>query len=139
MQHADSVERKLCKTAKEIGFRKGYTMIRKTNRFAVVTLCGSTRFYDEYMEAIKQLTMEGSIVLYCPFFHNSVDKEQWDAMSEPDREEMETRLTLMHYQRIDMSDAIMVISVDGYIGASTKKEIEYARSTGKGVLYFNKN
>ena len=41
----------------------------------------------------------------------------------------------LHYKRIDISDAIYVINVDGYIGESTKKEIEYAKKLGKEILY----
>jgi hypothetical protein len=41
----------------------------------------------------------------------------------------------LHYHKIDMSDEILVINVNGYIGESTKKEIEYAVRTGKKVRY----
>jgi hypothetical protein len=34
-----------------------------------------------------------------------------------------------------MADEIYVINVGGYIGASTRSEIEYARATGKAVRY----
>jgi glutathione peroxidase-family protein len=115
---------------------KGESNMRN-RRFSVVTVCGSTKFYKEYQEVIKQLTRDGSIVLSCPYYHHSEDKESWDSMSEEEKKDTEEKFTQMHYQRIDMSDAIMVINVDGYIGESTKKEIEYARKTGKGVLYYS--
>ena len=41
----------------------------------------------------------------------------------------------MHKHKIDMADEIFVINVGGYIGDSTKSEIEYARQTGKLVKY----
>jgi hypothetical protein len=41
----------------------------------------------------------------------------------------------MHKRKIDMADAIYVINVGGYIGSSTRSEIEYAKATGKEVLY----
>ena len=41
----------------------------------------------------------------------------------------------MHKRKIDMADEIFVINVNGYIGDSTKSEIEYANKTGKKVNY----
>ncbi len=41
----------------------------------------------------------------------------------------------MHKQKIDMSDEIYVINLNGYIGESTKSEIEYANSKGKNISY----
>ena len=45
----------------------------------------------------------------------------------------------MHRQKIDLSDEIYVINVNGYIGESTKSEIEYAISNGKKVKYLEEN
>ena len=41
----------------------------------------------------------------------------------------------MHKRKIDIADEIYVINVGGYIGSSTRSEIEYAYATGKGVRY----
>jgi hypothetical protein len=41
----------------------------------------------------------------------------------------------MHKRKIDMADEIFVINVGGYIGSSTRSEIEYATATGKTVNY----
>ena len=41
----------------------------------------------------------------------------------------------MHKRKIDMADEIYVINVGGYIGSSTRSEIEYAQSHGKGIRY----
>ena len=40
-----------------------------------------------------------------------------------------------HKHEIDMEDSIYVIKVGGYIGESTKSEIEYAKAHGKGIAY----
>ena len=45
----------------------------------------------------------------------------------------------MHKRKIDMADEIFVINVGGYIGSSTRSEIEYATATGKTVRYLEKN
>lgn len=44
----------------------------------------------------------------------------------------------MHKRKIDMADAIYVINVGGYIGSSTRSEIEYAEKNGKKVMYLEK-
>ena len=41
----------------------------------------------------------------------------------------------MHKHKIDMSDEIYVINPGGYIGDSTRSEIEYAKMHGKGIRY----
>lgn len=42
----------------------------------------------------------------------------------------------MHKEKIKLSDAILVVNVDGYIGNSTKSEIEYAKSLNKDIIYY---
>ena len=45
--------------------------------YSVITLCGSTRFKDEYVEAQKRLTLAGNIVISVGLFGHSVDDEVW--------------------------------------------------------------
>lgn len=96
--------------------------------FKVVTLCGSTRFKDEFIETMKKLTLSGILVLSVGAFGHSGDNE---ALSE-DVKEM---LNDMHKRKIDMADEIFVVNKNGYIGSSTRSEIEYAIQTGKKVNY----
>lgn len=104
-------------------------------RYPVVTLCGSTRFKDEFIEAQKRLTLEGNIVISVGLFGHSGDKEVWDGMDEGVLSKTKEMLDDMHKRKIDMSDSIYVINVGGYIGESTRSEIEYAKSQGKQVMY----
>ena len=97
-------------------------------KYKVITLCGSTRFRDAFLEAQKRLTLEGNIVISVGLFGHSGDEEVW----KPGTKEM---LDDMHKRKIDMADEIYVINVGGYIGESTRSEIEYAGSTGKGIRY----
>ncbi len=94
----------------------------------VITLCGSTRFKDAFMDAQKRLTLEGNIVISVGMFGHSGDSEVW-------RSSTKEMLDDMHKRKIDMADEIFVINVGGYIGLSTRSEIEYAHSTGKPVRY----
>ncbi len=100
--------------------------------FKVITLCGSTRFKDEFLEAQKQLTLEGNIVISVGLFGHSGDDEVWT----DGRKDM---LDRMHLAKIDMADEIFVINVGGYIGDSTKREIVYAELKGKSVAYLEKD
>ena len=97
-------------------------------KYKVITLCGSTRFKDAFMEAQKRLTLKGNIVISVGLFGHSGDEEVW-------KEGTKEMLDDMHKRKIDMADAIYVINVGGYIGSSTRSEIEYAKKQGKQVLY----
>lgn len=98
--------------------------------YKVVTLCGSTKFKDEFIRAQKELTLSGHIVISVGLFGHSGDDEVWaDGVKE--------MLDDMHKRKIDMADAIMIIDVDDYIGESTRREIEYAKSQGKFIYFYN--
>ena len=103
--------------------------------YKVITLCGSTRFKDEFMEAQKRLTLEGNIVISGGLFGHSGDEEVWENMDEGTLTRTKVMLDDMHKRKIDMADEIFVINVGGYIGDSTRSEIEYAREHGKVVRY----
>lgn len=103
--------------------------------YKVITLCGSTRFKNEFLEAQKRLTLEGNIVISVGLFGHSGDNEVWEQMDEGTLTKTKEMLDDMHKRKIDMSDEIFVINVGGYIGSSTRSEIEYARKTGKAVKY----
>lgn len=104
-------------------------------QYPVVTLCGSTRFKDEFMEAQKRLTLEGNIVISVGLFGHSGDEEVWENMDEGTLTKTKEMLDDMHKRKIDMADSIYVINVGGYIGESTKSEIAYAKAHGKEVRY----
>ncbi len=103
--------------------------------YKVITLCGSTRFRDEYLAVQKRLTLEGNIVISVGLFGHSGDQEVWDGMEEGAFSKTKEMLDDMHKRKIDMADAIYVINVGGYIGESTRSEIEYARAKGKEIFY----
>lgn len=96
--------------------------------YKVITLCGSTRFKEQFLEMQKLLTLKGNIVISVGLFGHSGDNEVW-------LKDTKQMLDDMHRRKIDMADEIFVINVNGYIGSSTKSEIEYALKTGKKVSY----
>ena len=103
--------------------------------YKVITLCGSTRFKNEFMETQKRLTLEGNIVISVGLFGHAGDKEVWEGMDEDTLTQTKIMLDDMHKRKIDMADEIFVINVGGYIGESTRSEIAYAAEHGKVVRY----
>ena len=97
-------------------------------KYKVITLCGSTKFKDEFIREQKRLTLEGNIIISVGLFGHSGDNEVWT-------EGTKEMLDDMHKRRIDMSDEIFVINKNGYIGSSTRSEIDYAIAHGKPVNY----
>ena len=97
--------------------------------YKVVTLCGSTKFKDEFLAVQKKLTLDGCIVISVGLFGHSGDNEVWIKGTK----EM---LDDMHKRKIDMADEIFVVNVGGYIGSSTRSEIEYAKSKGLPIRYY---
>ena len=95
----------------------------------IVCLCGSTRFKKEFEEANKEETLLGNIVLSVGVFGHS------DGIKLEEHQKKE--LDNLHLKKIDISDEILVLNVDGYIGSSTKSEIKYAEFTGKKIRYYN--
>ena len=87
------------------------------------------------MQAQKKLTLEGNSVISVGLFGHSGDREVWEGMSEDTLTQTKIMLDDMHKRKIDMADEIFVINVGGYIGESTRSEIEYAKSAGKPVRY----
>lgn len=97
-------------------------------KYKVITLCGSTKFKEQYIETQKRLTLEGNIVISVGLFGHSGDDEVWT-------EGRKAMLDDMHLRKIDMADEVFVINVGGYIGKSTRNEIKYAIQNNKSVRY----
>ncbi len=107
-------------------------------KYKVITLCGSTRFKEQFIKVQKELTLKGYIVISVGLFGHSGDSEVWESMDEGTLTKTKEMLDDMHKRKIDMADEIFVINVNGYIGESTKSEIEYAEKNGKKINYLEK-
>lgn len=95
----------------------------------IITVCGSMRFINEMMDIAEKLELEGNCVLMPLFNSNRPNKDSYT-------EEEGKILDLMHKERIKLADAIIVVNKDNYIGSSTSKEIEFAKSLNKEILYY---
>ena len=100
----------------------------------IITLCGSTRFTDGMLIKQWELTKEGHIVLsWCAL----PEGYRWGPVKShvADQEGVREIVDEVHKRKIDISDEVFVININGYIGESTKSEIEYAREHGILVKY----
>lgn len=95
-------------------------------KFNIITLCGSTRFKDEFEMINKHLTLKGNVVISVGLFGHS-----GDTVSDEEKE----LLDRIHKAKIDLCDEIFVINKDGYIGESTLSEIDYAIKNNKEIKY----
>ena len=84
--------------------------------YPVITLCGSVKFKDLFMEKQRELTLQGNIVISVGFFELSDDKEVL-------KEDIKEMLDDIHKRKIDMADIVYIINPNGYIGSSTQSEI----------------
>ena len=91
------------------------------------TICGSMKFAEKMKKVAKQLETEnGYKILQCVYVYdiNKLTNEDINKLQEE------------HYRKIDISDGIYVVNVNGYIGESVRKEIEYAKQASKEILYY---
>ena len=93
----------------------------------IVTLCGSLKFKNEMMTVSEKMALEGYCILtpVYPVLENMKATE-----------EQLIKLKEAHFKRIELSDAILVVNINNYIGDSTKLEIDYAKKLGKEIIYY---
>jgi len=92
----------------------------------IITICGSMKFQEQMKEVAEKLELEEQyIVIQCIYFDKSrrLTSQEINVLNE------------LHYRKIDISDAIYIVNAGGYIGESTQKEIAYARSLNKEVMF----
>ncbi len=95
----------------------------------IITVCGSLKFYKEMMETTEKMELQGNCMLVPIYNPNKASKDDFT-------EEEALMLDKMHKERIKLSDAILVVNVNGYIGSSTKSEIEFAKALNKEIIYY---
>lgn len=93
----------------------------------VITVCGSLKYKKEMMEITEEIALNGNCMITPIYLTKS--KEEYT-------EEDFLMLSKMHFEKIKLSDAILVVNVNNYIGESTNKEIEFAKSLNKEIIYY---
>lgn len=104
--------------------KKGFAM-------KVITLCGSAKFENMFKSWNRMLTLNGYVVFSLSVYPSDMGDKNWYTA------EQKVMLDKMHKEKIDLSDAILVLNAGGYIGASTRSEIEHANSRGIAVFYIS--
>ena len=99
----------------------------------IVCLCGSSRFYSQFQKANYEETMAGRIILSVGFYPDAQEEAHGgDVGVTP---EQKVVLEELHKRKIDLADEVLILNVGGYIGASTRSEIEYAKQRGKTLRW----
>ena len=99
----------------------------------IVCLCGSTRFWETFRDKGLELTLKGHIVLSIGIC--APDSMVLAHPESNDGKQQKTALDELHKRKIDLCDEVLVLNVGGYIGDSTRSEIQYAVERGKRVCY----
>jgi hypothetical protein len=104
----------------------------EASRPNIICLCGSTRFIETFAIKTWELEREGNIVLGCtllPMWYCQVADHFGEATGTKEQ------CDELHKRKIDLADEVLVLNVGGYIGESTRSEIEYATALGKPVRW----
>lgn len=101
----------------------------------IVCLCGSTRFMDAFFEVGWQETLAGKIVLSVGVCKHTECMDGGGHGAEFLGPEVVTALDELHFRKIDLADEVLILNVGGYIGESTRNELEYAQKMGKPIRY----
>ena len=103
----------------------------------IFTLCGSSRFPAAHDIVNMHLTLLGHVVIPLGMYGHADQPTGARFLTSDGNEASEAKqhLDKIHLRKIDLADAIFVVNVGGYVGSSTRREIEYARTTGKDVQW----
>ena len=94
----------------------------------IITVCGSLKFKDEMIKIAEKMELDGNCMI-TPIYPTNPDKDAYT-------NEEADMLDKMHKEKIKISDAILVVNVDNYIGSSTESEIEFAKTLNKEIIYY---
>lgn len=130
LQYLNVLEAEGC--IRRVAGARNIRIVRQAPR--VVCLCGSTRFGDAFRAANLSETLAGRIVLSIGCDMRS-DVEIFGHLTVAEAEQVKAELDELHKRKIDLADEILVLNVGGYIGKSTRSEIDYAEALGKPVRY----
>lgn len=93
----------------------------------IITLCGSLKFKKDMMKIAEKMALEGNCII-TPVYPVLENYKRTNEQLE--------KLKKAHFKKIEISDAILVVNVNNYIGNSTNLEIEYAKKLGKEIIYY---
>lgn len=91
----------------------------------VVTLCGSMRFSQQMKRIALELETKRGFCVLSPVgdFDETLSKTDLSALREA------------HFKKIDLSDAVYIANIGGYIGHSVSEELQYAKEHNKEIIF----
>ena len=104
----------------------------EVDRPTIVCLCGSTRFMDAFRRASLEETLGGKIVLSIGCDLRDSD---FETFTQEHLAEIKVELDELHLRKIDLADEVFILNVGGYIGKSTRIELNYAKEKGKRIRF----
>jgi hypothetical protein len=107
--------------------------MKKIKKPKIICLCGSTRFWKTFRDVGLQLTLQGKIVLSIGIC--APDSKVLAHPNSPHGKLQKRRLDDLHKRKIDLADEVLILNVGGYIGESTRSEIQYAKTHNKVIKY----
>lgn len=106
----------------------------RVSKPTIVCLCGSTRFMEQFFNSGWEETMKGNIVLSVGV-NLKMKTPDGGHVGEAMGEEVKIMLDELHKRKIDLADEVLILNVGGYIGESTRSELEYAEKQGKKIRF----
>ena len=101
---------------------------------AIVCLCGSSRFWRHFQRASLAETIAGRIVLSIGAA-SGTDDEHFGNLPKAEYDRIKIMLDELHLRKIELADEVLILNVGGYIGESTRREMEYAQRLGKRLRF----
>lgn len=99
------------------------------DKIKTLTICGSMKFAEEMKQiAWKPEIEKGYNVIQCVY----------NEKNEPITNEIQKHLGAAHYRKIEISDAVYIVDIDGYIGKAVADEILYAEKNGKEIIFHSR-
>ncbi|KKL12611.1 hypothetical protein LCGC14_2534020 [marine sediment metagenome] len=100
----------------------------------IICLCGSSRFIETFAVLAWEFEKDGNITVGLHYLPPSYSQEHIPSHL-AEHEGVAKQMDELHLRKIDMADEVFVININGYIGKSTSREIDYATKLGKPIKY----
>jgi len=106
------------------------------DRPKIITLCGSSRFIQEMAVCAWLLERDENAITMgmhlLPFWYPNCPEHHL-----AEHEGVAEAMDVLHFEKINLSDEIFVVDVGGYIGSSTRNEINHALLGSKRIRFFS--
>jgi len=106
-----------------------------SKEYRYVTISGSFRKHLKQIVSIRNIMVDAGITVLSPRFVDPKNPKEEFVVFAGEEGSLPLELERYHLNCINMSDALIVVCPDGYVGASALMEIGYAHSLGKRIIF----